>query len=419
LIAHARTHLATILAIGMALLALTYSGAEAAGNPTGCLPGSLKNTLSTLRAKFGPISIVSTHRPGARIAGTRKRSLHASCRAVDFHPPRGKYQAVLSYLLANHNGGVGTYGCAMHHIHIDNGPRVRYNHCVNSAGLVIRRLKPQGGTVMVASANRRGKKATQVAAIRAPKTTTVALAAVKPRSKKPVAVASAKPRTKETIAMAAAKPKPKKPVLLASARKPKVRAANPPAVTPPEVVALRQAAPTQIVGFQSVTQHVARLRQDEFANAAPSGGGVVFWAVPHRCDATSAAAAREAWQVVEQFEPGQLLFAMYMRRGNHVGRLVERAEIEMHLARKADFGLVGDRRSAAFARGPQDARRAFVAAQPTGHRQILAPYTDEGRDRGRRVPPAALAMAVGHPQRRALEGILNATTQAAAGRRHR
>ena len=101
-----------------------------AGPGTGCLPGVLKQRLAQIRQKFGPVTIVSTHRPGARIRGSGKPSYHASCRAVDFHPPRGKYGAVASWLKANHGGGVGTYSCSMNHIHIDNGPKVRFHQCI-------------------------------------------------------------------------------------------------------------------------------------------------------------------------------------------------------------------------------------------------------------------------------------------------
>lgn len=73
---------------------------------------------------------MSTYRRGARIAGTRKASYHASCRAVDFTPPRGKYRQVAKWLKSVHGGGVGTYSCGMHHIHIDNGPRIRFHKCV-------------------------------------------------------------------------------------------------------------------------------------------------------------------------------------------------------------------------------------------------------------------------------------------------
>ncbi len=104
-----------------------------------CLPASIKNKLAQIRKKFGPVRIVSTHRPGARIAGSGKRSYHASCRAVDFHPPKGKYGAVARWLKANHKGGVGTYSCGMHHIHIDNGPRVRFHHCVNKHGTPLKK----------------------------------------------------------------------------------------------------------------------------------------------------------------------------------------------------------------------------------------------------------------------------------------
>lgn len=123
--------------LGAILVALTcfvlieapHSTAQAS-----CLPSALKSKLNQIRQKFGPVKIVSTHRPGARIAGSGRRSFHASCRAVDFHPPKGKHSQVVAWLKANHAGGVGTYSCGMHHIHIDNGPRVRFHHCVNAQG---------------------------------------------------------------------------------------------------------------------------------------------------------------------------------------------------------------------------------------------------------------------------------------------
>lgn len=121
-----------ILFLAMAGLSATHTNAEAAG--ASCLPSAVKAKLAQIRAKFGPVSIVSADRPGARIAGSGKRSYHASCRAVDFNPPRGKYSQVVAWLKANHSGGVGTYSCGMHHIHIDNGPRVRFHHCVNASG---------------------------------------------------------------------------------------------------------------------------------------------------------------------------------------------------------------------------------------------------------------------------------------------
>lgn len=111
-------------------LAAPVPEAQARGATTGesCLPGSLKSRLAQVRKTFGRIEVVSTHRPGARINGSGKTSYHASCRAVDFVPPSGKYKTVVRWLYANHEGGVGTYTC-MNHIHIDNGPNVRWSKC--------------------------------------------------------------------------------------------------------------------------------------------------------------------------------------------------------------------------------------------------------------------------------------------------
>ena len=127
---------ALVLAVFSLFTLTTINTASAASASTsgGCLPGSIKATLANIRAKFGPVTIVSTFRRGARIAGSGRPSLHASCRAVDFHPPKGKYSAVLAYLQKTHSGGLGTYSCGMHHLHIDNGPKVRFHHCVSASG---------------------------------------------------------------------------------------------------------------------------------------------------------------------------------------------------------------------------------------------------------------------------------------------
>ena len=89
-----------------------------------CLPYELKNALATIESRFGPVKVVSTHRPGARIAGTHYASFHATCRAVDFHPAPGRYREVLAYLRSNWNGGIGTYSGQQHHLHIDVGQKI-------------------------------------------------------------------------------------------------------------------------------------------------------------------------------------------------------------------------------------------------------------------------------------------------------
>ena len=93
-----------------------------------CMPAKIRNELAHLSARWGAINIVSHHRPGARIAGTRYTSYHATCEAVDFHPAPGSYEAVRSYLDKNWDGGFGTYSGRMHHLHIDTGPKLRWHH---------------------------------------------------------------------------------------------------------------------------------------------------------------------------------------------------------------------------------------------------------------------------------------------------
>jgi hypothetical protein len=94
-----------------------------------CLPASVKARLAEVEARFGKVSIVSTFRRGARIAGSGHPSLHADCRAVDFKV-RGNQAGAAAWLKATHEGGVGTYSGQMSHIHIDNGPPYRWHHCI-------------------------------------------------------------------------------------------------------------------------------------------------------------------------------------------------------------------------------------------------------------------------------------------------
>lgn len=110
------------------LIVVPLAGATPVEANEGCLPSVLKTRLAQMRKTFGSVKVVSTYRKGARIRGSGKPSYHGSCRAVDFVPPSGKYKTVVRWLYANHEGGVGTYTC-MSHIHIDNGPNVRWSKC--------------------------------------------------------------------------------------------------------------------------------------------------------------------------------------------------------------------------------------------------------------------------------------------------
>lgn len=95
---------------------------KSGGASRSCLTGAARALLGRIENQFGGVQIISTCRPGARIAGTGKISKHASGNAIDFRVP-GKKGAVVSWLRANHhNGGTMTYS-DMDHIHVDIGPK--------------------------------------------------------------------------------------------------------------------------------------------------------------------------------------------------------------------------------------------------------------------------------------------------------
>jgi hypothetical protein len=105
--------------------ARSYKGASASRS---CLTAPARSLLSRIEQKFGPVQVISTCRPGARIAGTGKISRHASGNAVDFSAG-GRKGAIINWLIANHrSGGTMTYS-HMNHIHVDIGP-----HFVSLAG---------------------------------------------------------------------------------------------------------------------------------------------------------------------------------------------------------------------------------------------------------------------------------------------
>lgn len=95
---------------------------RASGDSTGCLTSEARNLLARIRGQFNNVQIVSTCRPGAKIAGTNYPSKHASGQAIDFRVP-GRKAEVVRWLIANYkNGGIMTYN-DMDHIHVDVGAR--------------------------------------------------------------------------------------------------------------------------------------------------------------------------------------------------------------------------------------------------------------------------------------------------------
>lgn len=95
----------------------SIQGYARASTSRSCLTPDTRAVLSGLEASVGKVQIVSTCRPGARIAGTNRQSKHAIGRAVDFNT-RNKARAV-SYLRGR-GVFVMTY-CGSGHIHFNTG----------------------------------------------------------------------------------------------------------------------------------------------------------------------------------------------------------------------------------------------------------------------------------------------------------
>jgi hypothetical protein len=90
------------------------------GTSRSCLTSSARALLGRIESQFGAVQIISTCRPGARIAGSGRISRHASGNAVDFNAG-GRKAAIVRWLIANHkSGGTMTYA-GMSHIHVDIG----------------------------------------------------------------------------------------------------------------------------------------------------------------------------------------------------------------------------------------------------------------------------------------------------------
>lgn len=91
--------------------------------PAKCIPSSLRAILAKVSAKYGPITVNSTYRAPSknRKVGGRGKSMHLSCRAVDFRV-HGSTRGLMQFLVSQ--GGVGGYNrYPSGFYHIDNGPR--------------------------------------------------------------------------------------------------------------------------------------------------------------------------------------------------------------------------------------------------------------------------------------------------------
>lgn len=118
------------------LTALVLSWSPAGAAATKCLPAELKSALAHIKRNYGDVAVISSFRKGASIIGTRKRSKHARCLAVDFNIRRNRKAAI--QWLRKQKLEVITYGCSMHHVHIATGS-YKGHHCVDKKGRRARR----------------------------------------------------------------------------------------------------------------------------------------------------------------------------------------------------------------------------------------------------------------------------------------
>lgn len=92
------------------------------GTSRSCLQPQARALLNRIESQFGPVSIVSTCRPGAVIATSGKPSKHRHGLAIDFDAGSRK-GAIVSWLRKNHHSGDTMTYRDMSHIHVDIGPR--------------------------------------------------------------------------------------------------------------------------------------------------------------------------------------------------------------------------------------------------------------------------------------------------------
>ena len=99
--------------------------ATTAAAPLDCVAGELRTVLADVAARFGTVSVVSTHRLNSdnHTPGTIRHRLHTACKAVDFRTS-GKLNEVLGFLRSRPEvSGINSYRGGL--IHIDLNENVR------------------------------------------------------------------------------------------------------------------------------------------------------------------------------------------------------------------------------------------------------------------------------------------------------
>lgn len=104
------------------------------------IPGPVRTALNQVSSQCQGFRIVSHFRPGAHVAGTRRVSLHASGRAVDF---RVSNWGCAYHALRGWGGGISMDAPRVHHIHISYGGHEGHfmHHMVGSVRYASRHMR--------------------------------------------------------------------------------------------------------------------------------------------------------------------------------------------------------------------------------------------------------------------------------------
>lgn len=113
-----------VLLIGLAYVEGAERRPVKISPPIHCLPASIIDALARTRVACG-ITVISTYRKNAMIAGTNHRSMHAVCRAADF--TSRDYPCVYR-VLDDWRGKLSNDPYSIGHVHIDDGPYARFAH---------------------------------------------------------------------------------------------------------------------------------------------------------------------------------------------------------------------------------------------------------------------------------------------------
>lgn len=126
----------TKAAVLASAMILAIAAAPASAKSTKCLPPGLKAAMAHVGKHYGRVQVISAYRKSSIISGSRSRSKHASCQAVDFHI-KGNRKGAIQWL-RRQSLEVITYSGGMHHVHIAVGS-YKGHHVVDKRGRRIRR----------------------------------------------------------------------------------------------------------------------------------------------------------------------------------------------------------------------------------------------------------------------------------------